>query len=199
MLFVPVRVPPHKRAEADPGADHRLAMCRLAVAGDGRLAVSDLELRRPGPSYTVDTLRELHDADPDRELTFIVGADMARTLGSWREPLEILTLARLAVAEREGAARREIREALAGLDGEDRVEFLDMPTIDVSSSQTRERVAAGETIEGLVPDAVAAYIEAHALYRAASTAGRPSAADSQPDASDAQPGAPAGHPGGPHQ
>ena len=165
-------VPPHKRAEDDPGAEHRLAMCRLAV-GHGRAPRGlRLELRRAGPSYTVDTLRALHAADPARELTFILGADMARTLAGWREPREILALARLAVAERDGTARAEIRGALAALHMPGRIDFLDMPPIDVSSSAVRERVAAGAPIEGLVPDAVAGYIAAHGLYGAHAPAAR---------------------------
>ncbi len=141
-------------------------MCRLAVEHDERLAACDLELRRPGPSYTVDTLRALHAADPARELTFILGADMARTLARWRQPREILALARLAVAERDGTARDEIRQTLAPLKAAGRLEFLDMPPIDVSSSAVRERVADGAPIDGLVPEAVARYIAAHGLYGA---------------------------------
>lgn len=170
VVFMPVRIPPHKDAHDDPGTEHRLAMCRLAIAGDDRLAVSELELDRAGPSYTVDTLRALREADPERELTFILGADMARTLAQWREPVEILQLARLAVAERDGTARREIRTAVATLAGAERIEFLDMAPIDVSSSDVRERVAAGEPIDDLVPAAVAAYIAAHELYRATTPA-----------------------------
>ncbi len=169
---MPVGVPPHKRAEDDPGAEHRLAMCRLAVGHDERLAVCQLELRRAGPSYTVDTLRALHAADPARELTFILGADMARTLADWREPREILALARLAVAERDGTARGEIRSTLAPLHVQTRLDFLDMPPIDVSSSAVRERVASGVPIEGLVPDAVAGYIAAQGLYDARPPAAR---------------------------
>jgi nicotinate-nucleotide adenylyltransferase len=174
VALVPVRVPPHKDSPDDPGAEHRLAMCRLAVAGDDRLAVSELELRRAGPSYTVDTLRALREEDPGRELTFVLGADMARTLARWREPREILRLARLAVAERDGTARREIRAAVAELDAEPRIDFLDMAPIDVSSSAVRERVAAGEPITDLVPAAVADYIAAHDLYRTGAPAALPS-------------------------
>ncbi len=168
---MPVGVPPHKSAEDDPGAEHRLAMCRLAIGHDPRLEVSELELRRAGPSYTVDTLQALHAADPDVELTFILGADMARTLGRWREPHEILALARLAVAERDGSARREILRALQRLDGVPRVAFLDMAPVDVSSSMVRQRVAGGQAIVGLVPDAVADYIAVHDLYGARAPAG----------------------------
>ena len=106
VLLTPVLVPPHKPAKWDPGAEHRLAMCRLAIDEDPGLGVCTLELERPGPSYTVDTLRSIHESNPDAELTLIVGADMARTLDSWREPREILRLARLAVAEREGSTRQ---------------------------------------------------------------------------------------------
>ena len=166
VLLMPVRVPPHKEAEDDPGPEHRLAMCRLAVQDDERLEVSEYELDRPGPSYTVDTVRALHERWPQSDLTFILGADMARTLASWREPAALRRLARLAVAEREGTARREIRAALAPLGGEERIDFLDMAPIDVSSSVVRERVAAGRSLAGLVPDAVAAYIAQHRLYGA---------------------------------
>ena len=165
VLLMPVRIPPHKTAEEDPGPEHRLEMCRLAAGGDHRLLVSSLEVQREGTSYTVDTLRAIHASDPGTRLTFIVGADMARTLPQWREPEEILRLARLAVAERDGAAREEIVAALEGVGAAERVSFLDMPPVDVSSSMVRERVAHGLAIDSLVPPAVAEYIQRHGLYR----------------------------------
>src|SRR5262245_15719874 len=103
--LMPVAEPPHKEAEEDPGARARLELCRLAVAGDDRLEACSLEVDRGGASFTIDTLRALHDSDPEQELTFIVGGDMAHSLPSWREPEAILSLARLAVAEREGVRR----------------------------------------------------------------------------------------------
>lgn len=121
VLLMPARQPPHKPARsADAGnlragAAERLRMCRLVSRGEPRIAVSDLELRRESPSYTVDTLRELHAADPHASLVFILGADVARTLPTWREPRELLELAELAVAVRAGTAAREVREALAPL------------------------------------------------------------------------------------
>ena len=108
MLLTPVAAPPHKEAEQDPGPEARLELCRLAIAGDERLGVCDLEVRRGGPSYTVDTLRELHARTPEDDLTFIVGGDIALGLPSWHEPEAVLGLARLAVAERSGAGREEI-------------------------------------------------------------------------------------------
>lgn len=164
VLLTPALIPPHKPAKWDPGAEHRLRMCRLAVREDGRVGVCTLELERAGPSYTVDTLRSVHASNPDAELTLIVGADMALTLGSWREPLEILELARLAVAEREGCTRREVLDALTPLNGEDRAVFLELPRRDISSTLVRRRLTAGAGIDELVGAEVAAYISKHELY-----------------------------------
>ncbi len=177
VLLTPVLVPPHKPARWDPGAKHRLAMCRLAGRGQERLGVCTLELERPGPSYTVDTLRSIHATHPSAELTLILGADMACTLASWREPREILELAHLAVAEREDTSRSEVLGALGPLDAAARVAFVDMPRLDVSSSLVRRRLTAGEPIDELVGTAVADYIAEHELYGrqpASRTQGAPS-------------------------
>jgi nicotinate-nucleotide adenylyltransferase len=164
--LIPARVPPHKAVPEDPGVEVRLELCRLAVASDPLLSVSRLEADRPGPSYTADTLRALHDAEPEHELTFIVGADMALSLRAWREPEVVLSLAGLAVAEREGVSRGEILEALEGLPGvPDRIGFFDMPRFDVSSTMIRNRAGAGLPIRHLVPDGVADYVQEHGLYR----------------------------------
>src|SRR3954466_8659260 len=96
VALMPVAHPPHKEAPADPGADVRLELCRLAVAGLDRVDVSELEIERGGASYTVDTLRALHERAPEHELTFIVGGDMAHSLPSWRETEAVLDLGRLA-------------------------------------------------------------------------------------------------------
>ncbi len=165
VVLMPVAAPPHKEVPDDPGPEERLELCERATAGDGRLSVSRLELDRGGASYTVDTLRELHQNDPEDDLTFIVGGDQALGLPTWREPREVLRLAALAVAERSGAARRDIVERLEGLPTE-RVRFFDMPRLDVSSSAVRRRVAAGRTIRYLVPDGVAERIAERGLYRA---------------------------------
>jgi nicotinate-nucleotide adenylyltransferase len=166
VLLVPVHTPPHKEAEEDPGVDARVRLCELAVAGDPRLAVSRVEADVPGASYTVDTLRRLHERHPEHALTFIVGGDMAHSLPSWREPQAILDLAELGVAEREGVGREDIANRLAGLNGAaERVRFFSMPRIDVSSTLVRRRAAAGQPIRYLVPDAVAAEVERSEMYR----------------------------------
>jgi nicotinate-nucleotide adenylyltransferase len=163
---MPVAAPPHKEVAGDPGPDVRLELCRLAVAGDERLGVSDLEVARGGASYTADTLRALHARYPGVDLTFIVGGDMASGLPTWREPAEVVALARLAVAERQGARRADILERLATIPGAvERVAFFDLPRIDLSSSLVRRRVAAGHPIRYLVPDPVATSIAQRGLYR----------------------------------
>jgi nicotinate-nucleotide adenylyltransferase len=165
VVLMPVHTPPHKEAPGDPGPLERVELCRAAVAGDERFAVWTTEVDRPGPSYTAATLRDIHAEAPQDELTFIVGGDMALSLPTWREPDEVLRLARLAVAERSGATRDDIRERLAPLGAAgDRVTFFDLPRIDVSSTDVRRRVAEGRPIRWLVPDPVADRIARHGLY-----------------------------------
>lgn len=164
VLFVPVHEPPHKGVEADPGVEHRVELCRRAVAGEERLDVSLVDAEVPGPSWTVDTLRRLHERCPGDELTFLVGGDMALALPTWREPEAILELAELGVAEREGVRRADIAERLSGLPVH-RIRFFDMPRLDISSSLIRRYVATGRPIRHLVPDGVAAYVEQAGLYR----------------------------------
>lgn len=169
--LVPAAVPPHKAAPDDPGVEVRVQLCRLAAAEEPGLEVSRIDADRPGPSYTVDTLRALHDESPDDELTFIVGGDMAYSLGEWRAPEALLELARFAVAEREEVRRQDILDRLAGLRGvPERIDFFEMPRLDISSSLLRRRVAAGRPIRHLVPDAVAERIASLGLYRAGAKA-----------------------------
>ena len=166
VVLMPAGLPPHKEALADPGAEHRAEMCRLATAKDQRLAVSTIELERPGRSFTADTLRGIHATAPGDELTFIVGGDMAYALPTWHEPEAVLSLATLAIAERAGARRADIAERLLDLRGGHSVRFFDMPRIDLSSSDIRRRVREGRPIRYLVPDEVVNSIGAQGLYRA---------------------------------
>jgi len=165
VLLMPAGVPPHKTIDDDPGIEHRVEMCRLAAQGHHDwLEVSEIEARRDGPSYTVDTLRQIHASQPGDELTFIVGGDMAWSLPAWREPETILELARVAVAERAGARREEVREQLSGLRGAGNVDYIEVPRMDVSSAALRQRVRSGQSITYLVPDAVSDYIQERRLY-----------------------------------
>ena len=165
VLLIPARIPPHKPVLDEPGIEHRLEMCRLAIAGDEqRFDVSDVEVRRDGVSYTVDTLEELHAHQPESELFLIVGGDVALEFGSWREPERVLSLATLAVAERPGTTRTAVEGALNQLAGGERTRFLDMPGIEISSTLLRRRARSAEPTRYLVPDAVRSYIDRHRLY-----------------------------------
>ena len=170
VLLMPVHAP-HKPLAEDPGPAHRLAMCRLAAHEAQGILACGLEVRRGGASYPADTLAEIHALHPQAELTFIVGADTAQTLPAWHEPREVLRLGSLAVAEREGAERTEVLAAIASLgEGSDaagepeRLRFLTMSPIEISSSMVRIKVGEKLPVEDLVGPAVAGYIAEHGLY-----------------------------------
>jgi nicotinate-nucleotide adenylyltransferase len=171
VVFVPVGEAPHRAIVDDAGAEARLELVELAIAGDDRFESSRIELDRDGPSYTSDTLRQMRSAAPEDELFLLLGGDQAAALASWHEPEEVLSLATVAVVERVSWTRHAIGIKLARLKGSERVRYLDMPLMQVSSSAIRRRVAAGRPIRYLVPDAVAGYIEANGLYLG--PAGRP--------------------------
>ena len=169
VLFVPVGQAPHRELAGDPGAEERLEMVELATAEDERFEVSRVEIDREGPSYTADTLRALHEAAPDDELFLILGGDQAATLAGWHEPDEVLALATVAVLERLSWSRQAIGIKLSRLQGGRAIRYLEMPIIQISSSAIRRRAAAGRPIRYLVPDKVAAYIEANGLYGASTS------------------------------
>lgn len=170
VLFVPAGQPPHKLDRViTPGID-RLAMVELAIAHNDRFAIDRIELERDGPSYTVDTLEALHAAPPAGgaipELTLILSAEAFLGLTTWREPRRVLELARIAVAPRDGypgAGPGFMAVHFPDLAGD--VTFLDGPRMRLSASELRARAADGRSLRYLVPDAVAAYIDDHGLYR----------------------------------
>jgi nicotinate-nucleotide adenylyltransferase len=166
VVWVPVGEAPHRPIEDDPGAEARFEMVELAVAADERFRVSRIELERGGPSYTVDTLRELRERGPDDELFLILGGDQALALASWHEPEQVLELATLGVFERGSSTRNAIGITIGRMVGAERVRFLQMPRIDISSTMVRRRAAAGRPIRYLVPDKVANFIGAQSLYGA---------------------------------
>jgi nicotinate-nucleotide adenylyltransferase len=154
-------------------------MTRLATSSNPAFEVLDLELRRPGPSYTVDTLRELRAAHPGQRLWFLIGADAFAELETWHRPGELLELASLAVLPRPGSAerplasllpehlRQPLRATRAGLEhpsGEE-IRGVAVSALAISASDLRRRVACGASIRYLVPDSVADYIEKHGLYQ----------------------------------
>ena len=165
VVLVPTGEAPHKRILDDPGRELRLAMTRLAAADDSRFSVSTLEVEREGPSYTYETLELLARERGDTELVFVMGADAAVGLESWRRPERVVELARLAIARRSGVADAEVGAVLRSLDAEERTTMLEMPQFGVASSAVRERAAAGRPLRYLVPEPVARFIEEKGIYR----------------------------------
>jgi nicotinate-nucleotide adenylyltransferase len=165
VVFVPTGNPPHRPpAEASPL--QRLEMCRLASADNPRFAVSDIEVKREGLSYTLDTLWALRGANPHAELFLVLGWDAASQLRSWHRPDEVLAIAPIVVVSRPGRdAPEEADLKSAGLDPS-RIVLCPHPTPSVSGSGIRRAIAAGKSVAGLVPPAVERYIAAHHLYRA---------------------------------
>jgi nicotinate-nucleotide adenylyltransferase len=157
VLFVPAAGQPLKSAIMASPAD-RLAMVQELVAGDPRFTVDPIEIERGGLSFTVDTLRAFHDrwkGDRELALVLLLGADAAATLPQWREPAEVASLAEVIVLRREGG--ESVPPAIG--------RAIDTRRVDVSSTEIRARVRAGQSIRGFVPDGVAAYIESRGLYR----------------------------------
>jgi nicotinate-nucleotide adenylyltransferase len=165
VILVPTGHAPHKRIVDDPGGEVRVEMTRLAAEADSRFSVSSLEVDREGPSYTYETLETLAEERADRKLVFVMGADAAVGLESWREPARVVELASLAVARREGVAEAEVAATMRSLGCEDGVTMLEMPQFGVSSSAVRERATQGRPLRYLVPDPVAELIEAKGIYR----------------------------------
>lgn len=167
--FVPAGEPPHKRDRHITPSAARLAMTRAAIAGDDRFAVSTREIERVGPSYTVDTLRQLRaEWSPDTWICWIVGWDMLLDLPRWHDAAGVVgALDAIAAVHRPGfeAANdmlRALEEQLPGM--REKVQLVSAPQLEVASTDIRERVALGLPIRYLVPEAVRAYIEEHTLY-----------------------------------
>jgi nicotinate-nucleotide adenylyltransferase len=164
VVLMPTGDAPHKRIADDPGREQRLAMTRLAAADDSRFSVSTLEVDRDGPSYTYETLELLADQRADTELVFVMGADAAVGLESWRAPERVVELARIAVARRSGVSEAEVAAVMRSLGAEGQATMLEMPQFGVSSSAVRERAAGGRPLRYLVPESVARFIEEKGIY-----------------------------------
>jgi nicotinate-nucleotide adenylyltransferase len=163
VAFVPAGTPPH-RAEPSSSALDRYAMTALATAGHARFAVSDAELRREGPSYTVDTVAGLRKERPDAEVFVIVGSDTFPEMATWKEHERLRGLCTVAVVSRPGDAGPDPDRA--GMGGPGRgVARVEGPGLEISASAIRGRVRQRKSIRYLVPDAVAEYIAKRALYR----------------------------------
>jgi nicotinate-nucleotide adenylyltransferase len=163
VMFVPCREPPHHKDYRVTDAEHRYAMTIAATCANPRFTASRVELERPPPSYTIDTMRQLHAQIPAAELFFITGADAVRELLTWREPRELLALCRLIAVTRPGYDLAGLERDLGDLARA--VHPVEGAGVNVSSTHIRERVARGRSIKYLTPPAVESYIAKHGLYR----------------------------------
>ena len=168
VLFLPTGNPPHKREGLADKFD-RLRMVELAVAHEAGMAVCREEIDRGGVIYTVDTLAALQSKMPDCSLTYLIGADTLRALGTWRRVETVIERCKFLVMMREGETREEVIR-LAGLWASRgaQIDFLDARKMDISSTQIREYIRKNLPFERLVPEAVADYIRARGLYGAKS-------------------------------
>lgn len=154
--FIPAGAQPFKPTGPVAPASERLEMLRRAVQGEPRFVVEESEIRRPGPSYTIDTLRELTGREPGRPFILLLGADAAQLLPRWRENEEVVRLARVAVFARPGHPLPEGAWVHAAVPA---------PLMEISATDLRRRVAAGRPIRYYVPDAVASYVAERGLYK----------------------------------
>jgi nicotinate-nucleotide adenylyltransferase len=177
VLFVPAGQPPHKPDSQPSSAVHRVALVQaaLADAGEPAFSLSRIDLDREGPHFTVHTLTILRDAFPTAEMWFLIGGDSLADLAKWREPSQIISLARLGVLSRPGYTP-DLDALAAGLsigdgsgapwDLRQRIDWLIGPSLDISSSALRERVRQRLPLRFLVPPSVEAYVRKHNLYEA---------------------------------
>jgi nicotinate-nucleotide adenylyltransferase len=164
VLFVLTGQPPHKPDRPITPVHHRVAMVEAAIAGNPAFALSRVDLDRPGPHYTVEMLALLQQEYPAAELFFLMGGDSLAQFLTWRDPASIVRQARLAVMQRPGYELhlKTLERAVAGI--RECLVWLDVPYLDISSSDLRRRVREGLPLRYLVPPPVEAYVRAHRLY-----------------------------------
>ena len=177
VLFIPAGSPRLKQQRPVASVQHRVEMVKLAIAGNPQFQVCEIEVARPGPTYTVDTLEELSEelsrkvgpeVAPPGELFFILGLDALTRLGEWKDPERILELCRLVVMMRPGYSRIDWPQFYARHPGaEQRLELVASIAVDISGTELRQRIESGMSLRGLVPEQVEEYIQAHGLYRGA--------------------------------
>jgi nicotinate-nucleotide adenylyltransferase len=177
ILFVPAGIPPHKTDQAVTPPEHRLAMVQAAIADNGAFEVSRIDIDRAGPSFTVDTVELVADAERaagrEPDLTFVLSSETLLELPTWHEPERLLDRCRLAVVPRAGYPAPDRAWLSRHFPGrEDRVVSLGGARLEISSSAIRDRVARGRSIRYLVPAVVAAYIADHRLYVSGEARGR---------------------------
>jgi nicotinate-nucleotide adenylyltransferase len=156
IVFVPANIPPHKEGAEIAAGGARLKMLKAAIKGNKRLAVSDIELKRPGRSYTIDTIKALKSKYPGDELYFIIGSDLLTYLEEWKDLFQIIKIVRFVVATRPGYALESLPQYLTR---------LKIRAVDISGFEVRRCIKEGKSFRYLVPEAVYNYINKNNLYR----------------------------------
>lgn len=157
VLFVPTGEPWQKQTITD--AEHRLAMTKLAIAGNSLFEISTVDVRRAGPTFTIDTLRDIHESNPEADVFFITGADSIAQIDSWKDSSQIWPLAHFVGVTRPGHSL-EVPKSAAG-----EVSLLEIPALAISSTDIRARVESGKPIDYLLPNSVIDYIHANHIYQ----------------------------------
>lgn len=166
IIFVPTGDPPHKKG-LKAESFHRLLMVNMAVLSNDKFSVSDIEIKNPGKSYTLNTLRELKKLYPDTEFYFITGTDAVIDLPSWHEPEEVLKLCSFIAVSRPGISSEEVKNKINEIQKKygGTIELLQVPMLQISSTNIRERFALGISAKYLLPQAVEQYIIKNELYK----------------------------------
>ncbi len=167
VLFMLSKIPPHKRERNIAAESHRAAMIQMAIRNRPEFAYSDFELRREGTTYTADTLRMLQEQFPEHDYYFILGGDSLFHIQEWHQPEEIMKRVVILAIGRYGVSREQIKARAEWLaqNYQAQIQIVEMPRMDISSSEIRHRVRQGQTLRDWVPDEVEAYIKGHRLYQ----------------------------------
>lgn len=168
LLWTVTPDPPHKQDQSITPLEHRLAMVRLAIEDNPSFELSDVELSRPGPHYTIDTMKLLAEQNPDAEIVPIIGGDSLSDLPTWHQPKEILYTAHwVGVMRRPGEETnlQALEQELPGISS--KIHYVDAPLLEIASSEIRNRIATGKPFRYYLPEAVYEYIEKHHLYQQA--------------------------------
>ncbi len=165
LLFVPAADPPHKQEQRKTAVHHRLAMVEIALADNPHFQLSQVDMERSGPHYSVDMVRIIQQQYPGAELYFVMGGDSLRDLPKWNQPEVLIELCKLAVMRRPGDnVTPDMHQAVLPTLAE-RVVMIDAPVLEISSSQITQRIRDHRSVRYVVPDAVLAYIHENKLYR----------------------------------
>lgn len=165
LLFAPAADPPHKHGSTRLSIEHRLPMLERALTLDPRFAISRVDIDRPGPHYTVDMVGIIQAQHPDAELFFVMGSDSLRDIITWYQPERLIEQVRLAVMQRPGAIVPPGIHARVLPRLDERVDIIDAPSLEISSTEIVERLRQGKTVRYLIPQPVLDYIETTGVYR----------------------------------